>query len=134
MKYLHAHSNIPDTNYLEVKPLEMDDASSIVQGWLEDCGRTLPNDQLNHLLSTATDPSVEPPTMLRLKLLFDMAKKWTSYEDLVENPVSVRRLINKFFEDLEKVHGEIPGFSLIWSNGDFKTGIGRIRAPGYSQW
>ena len=36
LKYLKAHTVIPDTNYLKVKSLEIDDASSIVQGWFKD--------------------------------------------------------------------------------------------------
>ena len=124
LKYLKAHTTIPDTNYLKVKPLEIDDASSIVRGWLAGAKRTLRSDQLNHLLSAATDHSIEPPTMLRLKLLFDVAKKWTSYDDIAKCPVSVRSLINKFFEDLEKIHGEILVSHLFGLIALSKQGLG----------
>ena len=107
LKYLKTHTNIPNENYLEVKPLSINDAYDIVKGWLRESKRTLRNDQLDHLLSPALNTSTEPPTMLRLKLLYDRAKTWTSYDEIEECPSSVRWLINKLFEDLEKVHGKI---------------------------
>ena len=49
----------------------------------------------------------EKPTALRIKLLFDLASKWTSYEILEDISPSVKDLISAFFKKLEDAHGQV---------------------------
>ena len=71
-------------------------------------GRTLREEQNDYLMKlTKEEVDREKPTALRIKLLFDSASKWTSYEMLEDISPSVKDLINSFFKKLEDTHGDI---------------------------
>ena len=76
-----------------------------MQGWLEASKRTLTLQQRQYLHEVALDESKEKPTTLRLRLLYDIAVTWASYQDVPELPPSVKGLINLIFDNLEKTHG-----------------------------
>ena len=100
------HSIMPHPEcYLEVCPMSVDSAGSILDVWLVSAGRTLTYDQRSLLLKTYL--SCTRP--LFLKLLFDQARYWKS--DMPSNnlvlPVDVRDAIAKLFEGLEVRHGVV---------------------------
>ncbi len=96
---------IPDGNFIQIEALSMGEASSIIQGWLHDAKRTLTGQQFSKLVQMGTDDSDERPSALRLKLLFDRASKWTSFQDPLDLPTSVQGLIGALFQELEADHG-----------------------------
>ena len=53
-------------------------------------------DQKKEILAAVTNSSVEKPTVLRLKLVLDIATKLMSYEKLGDVPFSVRGLIDRY--------------------------------------
>ncbi len=105
LQYLHSQS-IPANHFLEVEPISADDCENIFQGWLTSSKRTLTKEQWAEVISLATDASNESPTALRLKLIFDIACKCTSFENMSNLPNTVRHLINRFLQNLEDNHGK----------------------------
>ena len=98
---------IPPEHYLQLKPIDMNDAKDIVKGWMQKEGRTLQPEQEAKLLEFAVDGTKEEPTALRLRLLLDIAVKVKSNDQMPELPNSIRGLIEQFFEKLEHSHGEL---------------------------
>ena len=72
---LKKKKTIPETNFLQVETLSIQDASSIITGRLLEIDRTLTTNQFAKLIKMATDTTEEKPSALRLKLLFDKACK-----------------------------------------------------------
>ncbi len=99
-------TDIPRTNYLEVTELSVSEADGILNSWLQDINRTLTTEQHKAILKYATDGSTEKPTTLRLRLLFDIASQWCSYTKYQRLPNNVPHLIERFFENVEEIHGK----------------------------
>ena len=85
----------------------MADARIIVTGYMEKANRTLQPEQLSKLLAFATDSSEEEPTVLRLRLLLDIAVKLMSHDEMPNLPVTTSGLIKRFLKNLERNHGEL---------------------------
>ena len=98
---------IPKENFLQVEPLSTEETETMLKAWLHDAKRTLQEEQFECLLQIANDNSQEQPTALRLKLLFDVASKCTSYESFDELPASVEELIKNYLQSLEDYHGKV---------------------------
>ena len=79
LRSLRKKTQIPEGNFLEVKALSMEDASSILKGCLKDANRRLTEKQFQSLVQMTIDDSEEKPSALRLKLLLDRSTKWKSY-------------------------------------------------------
>jgi hypothetical protein len=94
-----------DTNFLHVKPFTKDDIQQILDGWLQNDSRALTNDQ-RHVLISAFN---ECPLALYLKLAYDKASTWTSYNtvDQIQLQKTVRASINELFRRLEVLHGQV---------------------------
>lgn len=121
-------TQIPNDNYLEVTPMSLSDTKGVVEFWLQTAERQLRDDQLEHLLNSTNDGINEIPTLLRLKLNFDLAVQWKSYERLPQVPNTVFGLISKLFDGLELELGkEFVTYSLalitIAKNGLTETEI-----------
>ena len=97
---------LPAENYLEVEAVTKDDAGVILKAWLDDANRKLTLAQFNHVISMALDASKETPNVLRLRLLFDLAVRWSSYDQLPTLPSSIQGIINELFNALERSHGK----------------------------
>ncbi len=97
---------LPTNNYVEIASVTKEDASAILKAWLDSADRKLTLAQFNHVIMTATDDAKEPPNILRLRLLFDVAVKWASYDQLSQFPNTIQGVINEFFTSLEKAHGK----------------------------
>ncbi len=92
------------TEYVEVTPLSMDDSKKIITSWLATSNRKI-NDDQNSLVTNAIQKCRLP---LFLKLVFDQACKWHSYdlESTIKIEPSVKGMINVIFQQLEDYHGE----------------------------
>ena len=97
---------LPEEAFIEVGPLSKEDASAILKGWLDEAGRKLSLAQFNHVNHVALDSSKEQPNVLRLKLLFDVAVRWTSYDPLPQFSNTTPGLITEFFTYIERLHGK----------------------------
>ena len=107
LQYLKQKS-IPPSNFLEVGKLTKNDVGMILKGWLDENKRKLQKFQFDFVLKVALDESKEQPTPLRLRLLSDIALKWTSYDKLpADLPATVEGLIDTIFTSLEKNHGQL---------------------------
>lgn len=95
---------IPEKNFCEVAKLPSNTANAILNAWLADSQRQLTTQQ-NQLVMRAFE---ESPLPLFLKLSFDQATKWKSYQDIstVTLEKNVKDSINKLFSDLERMHGK----------------------------
>ena len=100
------HRDIPEGNYLGVDTITREEAEEIATGSLATANRALQPKQLQKLLDLATDENAEPPTVLRLRLLLDMAMKVTSTDDFPDLASSVRGLIEGTLARIEQAHGE----------------------------
>ena len=117
-------TGIPQDHYLEVQPISMDEAHDIITGSMKRAKRKLQPSQLKQLLKNATDSSEEEPTVLRLRLLLDIALKLKSANELPALPVTVRRLIDRFLENLEMNHGDTLVSHLFGLLGASTHGLG----------
>ena len=100
-------TDISENHYLQVNQITIHEAKDIIAGSLQHTNRTLQSGQFEQLLTYSTDYSEEVPTVLRLRLLLDIAVKLKSSEAMPVLPVSVRGLIDHFLETLEKKHGHL---------------------------
>jgi hypothetical protein len=89
--------------FIDVPKLSSSDVTSILNGYLMSANRTLQDDQ-RVLLQDACKRCAIP---LFLKLCVDQAVKWPSYENVDATSLqgSVKDVISKLFERLEKYHG-----------------------------
>ncbi len=123
-QYLQNQTNIPDDNYLCVPAMSKPDAEIIIGEWLKEYNRVLQPEQMRFLITLASATEADILSPLKLKLLFDIAKSWKSYETIdqlaiqmepymeVKNHESptytttVDTLITGFFKTLEAKHGK----------------------------
>ena len=127
-------TGIPDSSYTEIPTISHSDSRSILTGWLQSCNRKLTQEQTRAVEAKAVDESEETPTALRLKLLFDVAVKWTSFEKIPELSSSVHGLINMIFNEMEKTHGRHLVASFCGLIGVSKLGLPENEDPGFSKW
>ncbi|XP_062607183.1 uncharacterized protein LOC134268973 [Saccostrea cucullata] len=94
-----------DTNFLQLRPFTKEDIHQIINGWLGNDNRTLTPEQRFVLISAFN----ETPLALFLKLSYDTASTWTSYYSVDQNSLekTVRASINRLFQRLEVLHGEL---------------------------
>jgi WD40 repeat protein len=99
-------SFMPDPElFMEVCPMTVDSAGSILDMWLASVGRVLTQDQRSLILSTFS----LCPRPLFLKLLFDQSCHWSSStgQDALQLPIDVKDAIARMFKRLEVSHGSI---------------------------
>ncbi len=70
-------SKLSDTSLVELKPMPPDEGRKLLDLWLEDAGRTLPQHQRDEVLSKFGAEG----RPLYLKLAFEEARRWKSYTD-----------------------------------------------------
>jgi len=88
-----------------VPPLTTYDIDGILNNWLSEASRTLTTEQRTHVIDTITNN----PIPLLLKLSFDEAVRWRSYDTLEQTTLqkNVPMMISALFDRLEKIHGKI---------------------------
>ena len=105
-KYLQAISvKIPEQNRLELQSLSLDDGKAIFKLWLDRVHRKLQKSQEEYLLK-----KFEKCTLpLYLKLVFEEARAWKSYDELQELSDDVPGVLHNLFERLSRKsnHGNI---------------------------
>ncbi len=80
--------------------LPQNDAEIILNKWLSNAGRQLTNEQYTYLISQFSKNGFS----IYLKLAFEMAKRWKSYQPAFNLKPDVEGIINDFFDQLEKEH------------------------------
>lgn len=95
---------LPAQNTLDLKPLSEADASSILGRWLEEVQRRLQPQQEQLLLERFQQCGLP----LYLKLAFEEARLWKSYDPLPEFPENIPGMLETLFKrlSLEANHGE----------------------------
>ena len=100
-----SEGKLPAQNRLEVQPMSVEDGKSILGKWFEDIRRRLQNKQEKHLL----DKFKKCALPLYLKLAFEEAKLWKSYDDLPELSGDIPSILRDLFNRLsrESNHGQV---------------------------
>ena len=126
LQYLQNQTNIPKEDYLEVPAISQADAETIIGQWLKEKNRDLQPEQMEFLITLACSTKSDVPNPLKLKLLFDIAIHWKSYETkehlicqmepymacirknkkIVSYTTTIENLISGFFQTLEAKHGK----------------------------
>jgi hypothetical protein len=75
---LRASDQLPETNFVEIELLDQATSGAILDAWLEAAKRTLSDEQRRAVLKSVGDQSLA----LHLKLCFDQAKTWHSFEEI----------------------------------------------------
>ena len=70
------HTKLPQEHFIELEPMPYGEAKTLLDLWLQDAGRTLQPIQRDHVLSRYT----ACPNPLYLKLAFEEARRWHSYD------------------------------------------------------
>lgn len=94
------NSYLPESHRIQVTKLGIDEGEAILSRWLEMSGRTLTEEQERYLLSKFSQSGLP----IYLKILFEMAVKWSSYTVLPDLPDDLSELIFKYFQVLEERH------------------------------
>lgn len=89
---------------LRMGPLEASESSELLFAWLSDYKRTLTAEQTNAVLNDYASQT----SPLYLKLVFEGARKWRSYQPVVDRPDStIEGVIKQFLTQLGKRYGEV---------------------------
>lgn len=93
-----------DKCFFEVEPLNCDQGQDIINACLNVAGRRLASEQINAITSSFQKSG----SLLHLKLMLDMAKRWSSYTSMSDIHLgsSAQEVISWFLQTLEKKHGE----------------------------
>ena len=85
-------------NIFQIQRLDMDDGRSIIASWLTANKKNLTSDQLEHILRLFENNGLP----LYLKIIFDQALSWKSYDDSYKklDAGSLMEAIRSYFEDL----------------------------------
>ena len=91
--------------YVEVTALKTGDINGILDKWLTTSHRCLTLTQRRHVVSAI----VQCPLPLYLKLSFDEALRWHSYDpvDITRLHSTIEAMINALFERVETTHGKL---------------------------
>eukprot|EP00111_Clytia_hemisphaerica_P016128 TCONS_00047711-protein len=95
---------VPAEGFIEVTKLPTDTANDILNAWLVDSKRQLTTKQNEMVMNSFN----QAPLPLFLKLAFDQATKWKSYQPMesISLEKNVKDSINRLFSDLERMHGK----------------------------
>ena len=114
---------LKESNLLQMKSLSLQSAKTILTNWFEGSNRKLTESQWKFLDSVVSQGHPQP---LYLKLLFEFAKSWPSYEEpsaTFSSLISMDACIGYLFDGLELAHGRILISHCIFYLTYFQTGI-----------
>ena len=96
---------IQEQNRIEIQPMSVKDGESVLDAWLIESRRNLQNDQKKYLLQKFSDCGLP----LYLKLSFEEARLWKSYDQIPELGNDISGILHNLFQRLsmESNHGEI---------------------------
>lgn len=92
-------------NYIEVPKIPNSEVVTLLDSWLSAASRSLTTQQKANVLSAFTNCAIP----IVLKLNFNEAKRWASYDPLNETilTASIFAAIQNLFERLERKHGKL---------------------------
>ena len=98
-------SKLPAENRLEVQPMSVEEGKNILTEWLSDVNRQLQKKQEEYLLGKFQQCGLP----LYLKLAFEEARLWKSYDALPELSEDIPGILRDLFKrlSLESNHGEM---------------------------
>jgi len=91
---------LTNTNIYHLTELPQNDAELIIEKWFSNAKRKLTDEQYNYLLSQFSNNGLS----IYLKLAFEMARRWKSYQPITDLKPDVEGIINDYFDQLEKEH------------------------------
>lgn len=96
---------LPSRNLIKLEPMPREEASTLLDLWLHDAGRTLQDWQRKQVLDKFDSCGLP----LYLKLAFEETRRWTSYTKGVELASSVKGIIRDLYRRLasEENHGKM---------------------------
>ena len=92
---------LPDSAMLELRPMSPEEGGSLLQTWLADAGRGLTDPQRLAIL----DSFARSGLPLHLRLAFETARTWASYDEAAGIRDRVRDMVAALYERLEHEHG-----------------------------
>lgn len=95
----------PETDQLSLPPLPSSDGEALLRSWLTESGRTLREPQFRAILEAFASSGLP----LWLRLAFDQARAWRSFDEPQSLPTSVPRLIDARLDELSRPahHGPV---------------------------
>ncbi len=96
---------LPEQNRQEVQPMSVEDGKAILSAWFEGVHRKLQDDQEQYLLNQFRDCGLP----LYLKLAFEEARQWKSYDSILELSEDIPGILQDLFKRLsqESNHGNM---------------------------
>jgi len=93
-------AKLPAESFEELAPMSREEGEELLEVWLEQAGRTLQPDQREHVLDRFASASVGEPQEeeqgglpLYLKLAFEEARRWRSYDGVPELRPTIRGVV-----------------------------------------
>jgi NACHT domain- and WD repeat-containing protein len=86
---------------LEIAPLSFQDGEEILHAWLSEAKRRVTDPQRAAVMASFE----KCPTPLFLRLAFEQARSWHSYDPIVELPTSHDSLVSNLMREMELRHG-----------------------------
>lgn len=98
-------SKLPIENRVEIRPMPLEEGEALLELWLEEAGRILQGEQKQHVLDNFRQNGLP----LYLKLAFEEARHWKSYDPLPKLRADIPGMIQQMFQrlSLESNHGEV---------------------------
>lgn len=95
----------PETHQFSLSPLPSSDGEVLLRSWLTEAGRTLREPQFRAVLEAFASSGLP----LWLRLAFDQARAWRSFDEPQSLPTGVPRLIDARLDDLSRPerHGPV---------------------------
>jgi WD40 repeat protein len=96
---------LPGSNLIELTPMPLQEGKVLLDLWLQDAGRKLQDHQLNRVLDGFNQCGLP----LYLKLAFEEARRWKSFDQNIEVGADIKSIIYNLFQRLSRNtnHGEI---------------------------
>lgn len=113
-------------NYLEIKPMNSEDAKKMLNDLLNNSNRSLSEQQWNVLEEIFKESKLHP---LLVKLVYDIVSKWSSYYIPNQEFRNIREIddcIIYLFKLLEKEHGEVLFARCMFYMNIMRNGISEI--------
>ena len=115
--------NIPDYNFLTINVLNIELTREILKDWFQISHRKISTHQWELIDNVLQDAVLFP---LYLKLIFDIAKTWTSFyvpDKEFKKNLNIDKCIQYLFKNLELEHGKLIFSRFIVYLSSFRNGI-----------
>lgn len=125
LQSIRNRTTIDESNYLEIKQLDISFALSLIDKWLNQYNRKISVKQRDLLEDLFNKAQLYP---LYVKLTFDVISKWSSTDKYNEynnfsKCLDIDKLVEYIFHDLEDEHGQLLVQRCMYYLTCFETGI-----------